>query len=205
MRRFATFALSSFLVLLAYSTAVRAESGAAQMVRATTDEVLAKLRQEGDVLKTDHARLYALVDEMILPHFDFTKMSQRVLGKHWRDATPEQRARFTQEFKTLLVRTYSTALVEYRDQTIEFLPTRENSPSEVSVRTQVVKTSGGPPIPITYEAYNANGEWKVYDVSINGVSLVINYRASFSTEINKSGIDGLIAQLVQHSADKQNE
>lgn len=205
MRRLATFAFSSILFVLAFSAGARADSGAVQMVRATTDEVLAKLRAEGDALKTDRARLYSLVDEMILPHFDFAKMSQRVLGKHWRDATPEQRARFIQEFKTLLVRTYSTALVEYRDQNIEFLPERENSATEVSVRTQVVKTTGGPPIPITYEVYNKNGEWKVYDVAINGVSLVINYRASFSTEINKAGIDGLIAQLVQHSAEKQNE
>lgn len=205
MRRFATFALSSILVLLAFSTGARADSGAVQMVRTTTDQVLVKLRQEGDALKSDRPRLYSLVDEMILPHFDFAKMSQRVLGKHWRDATPEQRQRFIQEFKTLLVRTYSTALVEYRDQTIEFLPERENSPTEVSVRTQVIKSAGGPPIPITYDVYSQNGEWKVYDVAINGVSLVINYRASFSTEINKAGIDGLIAQLVQHSADKQNE
>ena len=130
-------------------------------------------------------------------------MSQRVLGKYWNRATPEQQAQFVGEFQVLLVRTYATALKEYSEQTIEFLSTRErDGGEEVTVRTQITQ-AGAPPIPINYEMYRKDDAWKVFDVSIDGVSLVINYRSTFSSEIRRNGVDGLIARLNKHNNEKR--
>jgi len=164
------------------------------VVRETTDKVLAALREEGEGLKKDPDRLYQLVDELIVPHFDFRQMSQWVLGRHWREATPQQRDAFVEQFKGLLVRTYSRALVDYRNEKVDFLPTRERSPTEVTVRAEIDQ-GGGPRIPVTYEMHHTGAGWKVYDVAVEGVSLVINYRSSFGQEIRRTGIDGLIRRL----------
>lgn len=200
MRSLLHITLCAALALLSVAARADAEP-VAKIVKDTTHKVLTRLRAEGDAVTSDPRRLNEIVNEMILPHFDFTKMSQRVLGRHWRDATPGQRERFVKEFQSLLVRTYSTALIQYRDQPINFLPAREQSADEVLVRTEVV-TASGPKIPITYQLYNNAGDWKVFDVTIDGVSLVINYRSNFSGEIAKSGIDGLINQLAHLNAEK---
>ncbi len=176
---------------------------AEQLVKDTADHVIKVLKSEREVIEQNPDRLYSIVDEYIIPHFDFEKMSQRVLGKYWNRATPEQQAKFVNEFQILLVRTYATALKEYSEQTIEFLPTREHDGGEeVTVRTQISQ-SGSPPIPIHYEMYRKDSMWKIFDVLIDGVSLVINYRSTFSSEIRQNGVDGLIARLAKHNSEKR--
>jgi len=168
------------------------------VVRNTTAQMIEALRRDREVIAADRAHLYSLVADIILPHLDFARMSRRVLGKYWRRASGAQRDRFLREFQTLLVRTYATALAEYRDQTIRYLTPRARDDTELTVRTQV-QQQAGPPIPIDYQLHHANDEWKVYDIAIDGVSLVINYRSSFAAEIRKGGIDGLIARLAKHN------
>lgn len=183
------------LLLLGASLASPAAADDAQsIVRETTEKVLEALRSEGDTLKDDPKRLHAIIEQLILPHFDFRQMSQWVLGPHWRNASAEQRDAFVEQFEALLVRTYSSALVDYRNQRVNYLPARERSADEVTVRA-IINQGGGPTIPIAYEMYRSDTGWKVYDVAIDGVSLVINYRSSFGHEIRRNGIDGLIQRL----------
>lgn len=184
------------LVMLAAAVASPAAADDAQtIVRETTHKVLEALRSEGDTLKDDPRRLHAIIEQLVLPHFDFRQMSQWVLGPHWRGASAEQRDAFVQQFEALLVRTYSSALMDYRNQKVDFLPTRERTADEVTVRASI-NQPGGPNIPITYEMHRTDSGWKVYDIAIDGVSLVINYRSSFGQEIRRNGIDGLIQRLV---------
>ena len=167
-----------------------------EIVKQTTEQVLNTLRTEGDAIHKDRQRLYRLIDDLILPHFDFRQMSKWVLGRYWRDASGPQRDAFTKQFELLLVRTYSDVLVEFRDQSMAFLPTRDRSDTEATVRSTVTR-DGGPAVLITYQMHNVGGDWKVYDVAAEGVSLVINYRSSFAREIRRNGIDGLIQRLAQ--------
>ncbi len=171
-----------------------------QIVRENTEKILSLIKANREAYAKDYGKMYAMVDEYVLPHFDFTAMSRLVLARAWREATEQQRARFTQEFRDLLVRTYATVLLKYNDEKITYLPFRL-VPGE---RTQVVKievqpSAGGPPIPITYSFYQPNpGEaWKVFDVTVDGVSLVTNYRATYADRVRNEGLDALIASLAK--------
>lgn len=169
--------------------------GPQELVKQTSERMLEALRAEEERIKKDPQRLRDLVDEIVLPHFDFERMSKLVLGRYWRRADEGQQRRFISEFRELLVRTYKSALNEYSEQTISYLPFRgDESEGDVTVKTEVDQGSGFP-IPIDYSLHLKEGEWKVYDVTIDGVSLVINYRSSFANEIRQVGIDGLIDKL----------
>ncbi len=181
-----------------FGVAANTEYAAEAVVRSTTEQVLEAVNREREVLSKDPDRIYGIVDEYIIPHFDFQRMSQRVLGKFWHRASEEQQTKFVAQFQTLLVHTYAAALREYSNQKIEFLPSRPREEGEVSVRTQIVQ-SGSPPIPIQYEMYKHANGWKVYDITIDGVSLVINYRSTFASEIRNNGLDGLIERLAVHN------
>ena len=172
-----------------------------QLVRATTEEILRLLKVNRDLYQRDKSALYGMVDEEVLPHFDFQRMSQWVLGRHWRTATPEQRERFVKEFRDLLVRTYATALLNYRDEKVVYLPfTGKPDDKQVIVRTAIKQSTGAPDIPISYSFYRkADGSWKVYDVSIEGVSLVTNYRTTYADRIRRDGLDALIASISRTS------
>ena len=171
------------------------DSPAQELVRVTTVQMLNALDSNRAEIQKNQVKLYTLIEEIMGPHFDLERMSRRALGKNWKAATPEQRKRFVEEFGALLVRTYATAIGQYDGQEITYLPTRERGDkTKVSVRTEL-HLSGGPPIPINYEMYEAGGTWKVYDVTIDGVSLVINYRSTFGAEIRQKGMDGLIERL----------
>lgn len=191
---------SSFLLLVLLlglcQPLLAAEHPAQQLVMDTTGKVLERLRIEHDRLQADNSRIYPLVEELILPHFDFQKMSIWVLGKNWRRATPVQKQTFTREFQILLVRTYATALLQYSDQQVEYLPFHAGEGDKrVTVRTDIVQ-KGGQNIPVNYSMYlNHAGQWKVYDITIDGVSLVTNYRSTFAAEIHQGGIDKLLANL----------
>lgn len=190
------------LLLLALPQPILAATAkdAEDLVRMTTEQMLAVLRAERDLLKAKPERIYYLVDGIVLPHFDFVRMSRWVLGKHWRSATRSQRTRFVRAFKTLLVRTYATALLAYSDERVQILPVREaRQATRATVRTEI-RRSGGPPIPINYNMYLKDGLWKVHDVTIDGISLVTNYRSTFGAQIQRMGLDGLIQRLEAHNA-----
>ena len=188
------------LCLFVFATSIAAETEplAQMLVRDTTDRVRQELRDDS-TLAADTQRLFELVNAVILPHFDFERISRRVLGRYWKGADSEQQTRFKNEFRILLLRTYAIALAEFRDQSIRYLPYRERREGEISVRTEVIPTSG-PPIPINYEMYlKDDTEWKVYDLAIDGVSLVMTYRTDFRSQVRQEGIDTLIARLVEHN------
>ena len=192
------------VLLLLWSLPLPAATATAKdaedLVRTTTEQMLAVLRAERELLKAQPDRIYYLVDDIVLPHFDFSRMSRWVLGKHWRSATPGQRTRFVKEFKGLLVRTYATALLAYSDERVEILPPRTGPQvTRATVRTEI-RRSGGPPIPINYSMYYKNGLWKVHDVTIDGISLVTNYRSAFGAQIARMGLEGLIQRLKAHNA-----
>lgn len=184
------------VLLLCYSIAASATSASPlELVQQTAERMLSALETNKDVIANDPTRIYALVDEIAVPHFDFERMSSWVLGKHWRTASPEQRALFTEQFRALLIRTYATAMAEYSGQKINYLPFKADpAATEVTVKTEI-EQPGGPSIPINYSLFQNNGEWKVYDVIIDNTSLVANYRSSFASEIRNGGLDALIAKL----------
>ena len=195
-------ALTLLAAILSFGVAANTELTPEALVKDTTEKVLGALEKEKELIAQDPGLIYGIVDEYILPHFDFQRMSQRVLGKYWHRATDEQQRKFVSQFQNLLVHTYGAALREYSDQKIEFLATRSRDDGEVSVRTQIVQ-GGSPPIPIQYEMYKPAGAWKIYDISIDGVSLVINYRSTFAAEIRSNGVDGLIERLVKHNQQRR--
>lgn len=173
-----------------------APASAQELVQTQTELMLSTFKAQREQITKDQQLLYKLVDEIVLPHFDFEKMSRWVLGKHWRGATDEQKARFVQEFRTLLVRTYAIALYEYTDQRVVYLAFKSDpATTEVTVKTEVHQSGGAPPISINYDLYLKDGAWKVYDVTIEGTSLVTNYRSNYASEIRQHGLDGLIAKL----------
>lgn len=196
-------ALGAGILVAAMPVAAEDTSGpATAVVRTTASEVLNRLHADPAATSANPQRLYAIAEEVVLPHFDFVRMSQRVLGKHWRSADPAQRERFVGEFKTLLVRTYATAVSDYRDAQLSFQPARALGTDVWRVRSNVDRGSGAPPLQVDYDVYRNGDAWKVFDVAINGVSLVVSYRAGFNTDIAKLGMDGLIDQIAQHNVQK---
>ncbi len=168
---------------------------ALDLVRNTSNQVLEKIIDKKQELNQSPEKIFDLVNATVAPHFDFPRMSRIVLGRYWRKASDAQKSAFIEQFQTLLVRTYAIALLNYSDQAIEYLPMRAQADaSKVVVRTEV-KSGGAPPIPINYRLRLNDGSWKVYDVIIDNISLVSNYRTGFSNQIRRKGLDSLIAQL----------
>ncbi len=185
---------SMLVGLFAISTQA-AELPPDQLAKNTTQEVLDILRTDKDIQSGNVKKAYELVEARVLPHFDFNRMTQLAVGKHWNAASPQQKQALVKEFRSLLVRTYATSLTEFSNQTVDFKPLNMRpEDTQVTVKTEI-KQPGGKPIPIDYEMYKTSFGWKVFDVAIDGVSLVINYRSSFANTIRQSGIDGLIATL----------
>ena len=195
----------SFLLLLALlgfnaPAALANDTPPDVLARTTTQEVLAILKQDKELQNGNLTKVYQLVEAKVLPNFDFNRMTQLALGKHWPRATAKQKQSLVNEFRNLLVRTYSSSLTAFTNQTVEFKPlTMKPDDTDVTVRSEI-RQPGGQPIPINYSMYKTPFGWKVYDVTIDGVSLVTNYRASFSNTIRQSGIDGLIKAMADQSA-----
>ena len=165
------------------------------LVREVTNEVLEIVRADEALRAGEKHRVMELVDAKVLPHFDFRRMTMLAVGRDWRDASAEQQVRLTEAFRTLLVRTYSNALTQYRDQTVAFMPARfAATDKRVQVRTEVHQ-SGAQPIGIDYMLEKSDTGWKVFDVIVAGVSLVTNYRNSFADEVRSGGVDGLLKSL----------
>jgi phospholipid transport system substrate-binding protein len=165
------------------------------LVKRISEEVIASIRQDKGIQAGDTTKIATLVEAKILPHFDFRRTTQIAMGANWRRATPEQQEQLTREFRTLLVRTYSGALANYRDQVIEFRPLRAAPADiEVTVRSQV-KQPGAEAIVIEYDLAKSGSEWKIFDIRISGISLAANYRTAFAEEVRNRGVDGLITLL----------
>jgi len=165
------------------------------LVKQVTLEVLDIVRHDKEIQAGNHQKVLALVDQKVLPHFNFTTMTRIALGRNWRQASPEQKERLVAEFRTLLVRTYSSAISSYQEQKFEFRPLRAKADdTDVTVNVRVIQ-SGREPVAIDYDMEKTANGWKCYNVYVAGVSLVANYRTEFDAEVRKGGIDGLLKSL----------
>ncbi len=183
------------LTMLCFSMTGFAIEGPDELVKRTAEDVLATVKSDADIQAGNQDKIFALAEEKIVPNFNFDKVSRLVLGKNWTKATPEQKTAFQAEFRTLLIRTYATALSKYKNQTIEYKPLRmAEGANTVSVKTAIVQP-GGQPIAVDYSLEKKADTWKVYDIVIEGVSLVTNYRSQFAQEIRQNGLDSLIKKL----------
>jgi phospholipid transport system substrate-binding protein len=184
------------LSFLAFSASAQAMPEPQALVKEASDNMLKALKDHEAELESNPQKIYTLVQDILFPHFDFERMARLALGRSWRDASAEQQTKFVEEFRLLLVRTYATAMLEYTNEEIRFLPFRDDvEKGRVSVPMEVVQPNG-PSVPMSLALYkNKNNEWKVYDVKIEGISLVTNYRSSFNRDIRTSGMDALIESL----------
>jgi phospholipid transport system substrate-binding protein len=165
------------------------------LVKSVSDDVISIVRQDKAIQSGDTRKAVSLVETKVLPYFDFAHMTRLAVGKDWKQASADQKSTLTQEFKTLLVRTYSNALTKYRDQQIDFEPLKAKpEDTDVIVRTKV-RQAGAKAVQIDYNLEKQGDNWKVYDVLVAGVSLVTNYRDEFGQEVRAGGIDGLIKSL----------
>jgi phospholipid transport system substrate-binding protein len=182
-------------LILLVALPVMAASDPEQLVRQTSGSVMAEIRANSATYKSDPQKVYKLVDELVLPHFDFAAMTDLALGRYKDEVSAEQRPAIVAEFRQLLVRTYSSALFEFTAEEMIYLPMEGNeAEGMVIVRTEI-EQGGGFPIPINYTLRLGGEGWKVFDVSVDEVSLVTNYRSSFARAIKKNGVDGLIKTL----------
>ena len=166
------------------------------LVKSITEEVVAILKKDKDIQAGDTKKAADLIETKIVPHFNFIRMTRIAMGRNWRLASPEQQKILADEFKTLLVRTYSTAIANYREQQIDYKPLRAKADdTEVTVRSDVKQSGSSQPVSIDYEMEKTPDGWKVYDVKVGGVSLVTTYRDTFAGEVREHGVDGLIKSL----------
>jgi len=177
------------------AVAALAQESPDALVKRVSEDVLASIRADKDLQAGNQAKVKELIESKLVPHFDFTRMTALAMGRNWRSATPEQQKQLTDQFRTLLVRTYSGALSNYRDNTIDYKPLKMNpGDNEVTVRTEVRRPSQSP-VPIDYSMEKTADGWKAYDIIVAGVSLVTTYRDEFGDIIKTSGIDGLVKAL----------
>lgn len=183
------------LLLLCVSPAMAQEVAPDVLVKGITQEVIAIVKQDKDIQAGNTKKIADLVDSKVLPHFNFLRMTQLAVAVNWRKASPEQQKSLTQEFRILLVRTYSSALSSYRDQVIEIRPLRARAEdTEVTVRSEV-KQKGAQAVTIDYDMEKTSTGWKVFDVKVGGVSLITTYKEEFANQVREAGLDGLIKTL----------
>ena len=194
IRSLASAALAAAALVLAVPAPAQ-DAAPDQLVKTVTLEVVELITKDKEIQAGNRAKLVQLIDAKVLPHFNFSAMTALALGQSWNKANPEQKKRLTEEFRTLLVRTYASALAAYSEQKFDFRPLRAK-PSDTDVTVQVrVLQPGSQPVPIDYSMEKTASGWKVYDVMVGGVSLVANYRTEFNNVVRESGIDGLIKNL----------
>ena len=169
------------------------------LVKRTADEILTIIKADKDIQNGNSAKVVELAEQKVLPHFDFERMTRLAVGRNWSQANDAQKQGLVKEFRTLLVRTYSSSLSQYRNQTIDVKPTKlAPADKDATVRSAVIQ-QGGPPIPIDYAMEKTDSGWKVYDVVIDGASLVTTYRGTFNDQVQKGGIDGLVKTLQERN------
>lgn len=172
-----------------------------ELLKGATHDMFTELNAQRKALRNNPQEVKKLVEKILLPHIDIISASKWVLGKHWRSANREQKLGFIREFRTLLLRFYSSALAEYLDtdavldeKIIHYFPLRDSTGEDVTVRAEV-RPETGKPIPVHYSMHKTDKGWKVYDVSVEGVSVITTYKNNFAAEIKQKGIDGLIASI----------
>lgn len=174
---------------------------ARDLVMSTSERLIGELQKNKDAIKQDVGLAYRLAEDTVIPHLDFARVTRAVLGKHWLSASAAQREQLTGEFRTLLTRSYVTAMVTYADQilrhadNVQFPPGRSRQDNDKAMVTMLIDLEGGKQVAVQYQMHLRDGAWKIYDVQIEGVSLALTYRSTFSQEIAQAGIDGLIASL----------
>jgi phospholipid transport system substrate-binding protein len=189
---------SAAAMLMAAAGAAQAQQAPDALVKQVSNEVLEAAKADKSIQAGDVNKVMVLVESKVMPHVNFQRMTSSAVGRYWRQATPDQQKRLQDEFKTLLVRTYSGALAQVKDQTVQLKPLRAGaSDAEVIVRTEI--RGKGDPIQLDYRLEKSDSGWKIYDVNVLGVRLVENYRNTFAQEISAGGIDGLIAKLVERN------
>jgi len=169
------------------------------LAKSVTDEVLAIVRADKDIQAGDQRRIHELVQSKVVPHFNFVRMTQLAMGRNWREASADQQKRMVEEFRTLLVRTYTSAFTQYRNQSVEYRRPRMAAGDTDVVVQSLIKQPSGQPVAVDYSMERTDAGWKVYNVKIEGVSMVENYRNTFNSEIQKNGIDGLIKTLAERN------
>ena len=193
LRLLSIFAITAFATVAAFPALAQEAPDA--LVKRVSQEALAIIKTDAKVQAGDQARIRELIESKLTPHFDIDRMTALAAGRAYRTATPEQKKRLGEEFKTLLIRTYSTALNQYRDQTLDYKPLRADpNATDVTVRTEVVRP-GQAPVEIDYSMTKTPSGWKAYYVIVGGVSLVTNYRDEFTQQVQAGGVDGLIRSL----------
>lgn len=191
------FVIALIAGFIAVMPATVLAQNASEIVESTSTQVVARLKEQKAQLDADPSQIYEVINELVLPHFDFYNISRYVLGNAWNQANEQQQQAFIKEFQTLLVRTYANALRQYSDNEIKYHPEQASGNRLVVVRTEVRGISGSKTVPINYRMHSIDGAWKVVDVTVDGVSLVSTYRGSFATEIRNKGMDALIARLAE--------
>jgi len=200
MRAFACARAAACVMLMALALPALAQEAPDALVKRVSQEALQIIKTDPKVQAGDQARIRELIETKLTPHFDIDRMTALAAGRAYRSATPEQKKRLGEEFKTLLIRTYSSALNQYRDQTIEYKPLRmDPAATDTVVRTEVVRP-GQAPVQIDYSMGKTPEGWKAYDVIVGGVSLVTNYRDEFTQQVQTGGVDGLIKSLAAKNA-----
>jgi phospholipid transport system substrate-binding protein len=192
--------LAFVLSLLLASAAHAQELAPDELVRKVTEDVLAAIKSDKQLQAGDRKKALALAEEKILPHVDFREATQIAMGRSWREATPAQQKQLVDEFRGLLVRIYSSAIDVYRGQTMKVLPLRAGrDATEVTVRNQYIR-EGQPPVAVNYAMLKTPAGWKIYDISVEGISLVLTYRSEFEAIVRASGVEGLIKRLQEKNA-----
>lgn len=200
MTRFlAAFAAAAYVFLAPGPAGAAQEMAPDALVRKSIDEVLAIIKADKDLQGGNQKRILDLVEEKVLPHFDFPRMTRLAMGRNWAKASDQQQEALVGEFRTLLVRTYSTSLSQFRNQTIDVKDAKIAAGDQDTVVRTLVNQPGGQPIPIDYGMEHSDKGWKVYDVVVDGVSLVTTYRSSFHDQIRRSGVDGLLKALADRN------
>jgi phospholipid transport system substrate-binding protein len=182
--------------MLGACAVVQAQEEPDKLVRQVAEDVLKTLRDDPELRQANPQKMAQLIETKVAPHFDFERMTRLAVGRNWRQATPEQRQALIEQFRTLLIRSYSSAYSAFRNIVVEVKPTRlQAGDDDVQVRSEIKLPGGAPPVTVDYSMYKGDAAWKVYDVTVDGVSLVTTYRGTFADEIRQGGIDGLVKSL----------
>src|SRR5262249_2038427 len=178
--------------------AARAEQGPDQLVKSVATQVLNVMRRD-QAVGAESSKMAELIEAKIAPHFDFDRMTRLAVGKSWQQATPEQRTVLTGHFRNLLIRSYAAAYrTEYKDMSVDVKPMRvQPGDDDVQVKSQITLPGDPQPVSVDYSMYRSGGAWKVYDIAVEGLSLVTTYRSVFAEEIKRGGVDGLVKSLTQ--------
>jgi len=188
-------ALFACLTALALPARAQQDLGPEELVRKVTQDVLDAIKSDKELAAGDKRKALKLAEEKVLPHIDFDEATRLAVGRAWAQAMPEQREKLVEEFRRMLVRTYSNAISAYQGQTMKVLPVRmKPGDTEVAVHNRYIR-AGGTPLPVDYQMHRTEQGWKIYDITVEGVSLVLTYRSEFDAIVKQQGIDGLIKRL----------